>query len=694
MDIISFKGKKRLVVTLHATWLVMLILILQYIPFTRTDEIGFLKWAAIFKHNILGKDQKPLKDSVVFIDVSHDLELIPDQNIKYDSSNLFKGPQQVITDRRKLGYLLSIINQHPTDYKYILCDILFADSSADDSIFKHEIESTKRIISTGYLTNGTEQLVKPVFQIPFGIVNYNALNQSLFYKMPIMYTDTLKSLPVGLFEEVSGKKFHNYFGFTEIDGSLTFNYVLPEFYYRPNDLVYSSDNDSLKTNAYYLGELLLMGKDCFELLKGKYIVIANFSDDNHSTYLGEMPGALILWDNFLTLLNSSIKVSITWIVILYIICWGLSYKIFVYRGQLFSEFEERVRKLKWKFLQKFILKYVSFLGICLIVDLISLFFFRTFISIFYLATYLTACDLFVERKNELLARFKLLFSKKIWHRATVQFFIIFILTSHLANKSAAQYATVTHIQGKIYKNGTLLKISDKVTASDTLKTDDSNSQLGLLDIKQGRIFIKFLNGKPLKTKSEDKHSELFALTVGEYIQKYTTVKILTHKGSFDLIDFFSDTTGNQVPIRIMLIEDQKLPLVSSKVSFTSSDKLFMCGVQNSDTICKVLPLTKDSIWIYGGIFKKGSWTEQTTLLKVGYFIENQYMERYFPYQLKISVVKKAVLIEIIQAFKRNFMSFYQGDESSLRKDIYAEISYWYGRFYEPDVDKLIDETPN
>lgn len=654
--------QKLSIVSLHAVWLVGLTILFQYIPFTRSDELDFLKWAAILRHNILLSDQKPLSDSVVFIDVSYDLDLIP--------SDKYTGAKQVVSNRSQLASLLSIINKHPDEYKYVLCDILLSDSTSTDDSLKIQLSMTRRIITSAYIDEENKVIVQPVFDIPSGIVNYNALDQSVFYKLPIMYQDSLKSLPVKLFEAVSNTRYRHKWGITTVDGWWSFNYILPEYYYRERDLQYSGAHP----NAFYLGELLLLKDDCFEVLKNKYIIIANYAEDNHNTYLGKMPGALILWDCFLTLKYSSTRISIGWMIMLYVIYWVASLIIFCYPGRT----TEVIDRLPKELLKKVLLKYISAFTLCIIIDYLSMFLFGTFISIFYMATYLTVCALAIEKKNE-------------WWPPLIAFLrrrsLLILLLIVGTIQANAQSATVTHLSGQVYCNGKLLKVADKVKSTDTLTAKQAKAELGLLDLKTGRLLIKFEHGKPVKDKVVPAHPELLALTVDEYIENYTTTKLLTHKGGFDIIDFLADSTGAQGPIKVMFLAEQQIPLISTKMKFEQTDKIYLCIPSRFDTICTLLLRSNDEI-----IIPTLAYSHKLTLIKAGYIFHDQYKERYFPYPLELSIVDKSELKNMIKVFKGNLTTYYHGDTILLRKDVSDEIFYWYGRYYEPDIDKLIDEV--
>ncbi len=172
--------------------------------------------------------------------------------------------------------------------------------------------------------------------------------------------------------------------------------MIPEFYYRPKDLKNSiGTNESNKANLYYLGNFLEI-PNYFEELKDKYIIIGDFTSDIHSTYLGDMPGSLILFDTYLTIRSKSINISASWLLLLFLIYLILSYFIFI-RSEL--RFEQLQKRIKIPFLKSFVKKYVSYLGILIGLNVLSYAFFGVFISLFFLATYLTLLELAIEKRR-------------------------------------------------------------------------------------------------------------------------------------------------------------------------------------------------------------------------------------------------------------------------------------------------------
>ncbi len=377
-----------LIVFLHALLLLVFTILLQYTSFIRYDEINFLKWASIWKHDVFNSDKKPLAKNVVFLDVSKDLALADDNAYQQPDSTM-KGAQRVITDRVKLAKLFSILNSHPNEYRYVICDVLFEKPGPGDSVLKPQIEKLKNVLTSAITDKG--KLVKPIFNVNWAMVNYTAINKSTFTKIPIYYNDSLKSLPALLYEKTTPNRFSENRFLTFLNGKPTFNTAIPEFYYRNADLVWPESKENF--NTYYLGDLLAF-PECFSALKDKFIIIGDFENDVHSTYLGRLPGSLILWDAYLTFYTHQVTISVEWLLMLFVFYFLISYWIIIHPERKLKAIHQKIRV---PFMSKFIISYISYIGLLVLINIFSYFFFGTFVSLFYIATYLTLLESLIEQ---------------------------------------------------------------------------------------------------------------------------------------------------------------------------------------------------------------------------------------------------------------------------------------------------------
>lgn len=368
----------------HAILMLAITILLQYTGNIRFDEVVFFKVFAIGKHNIFRSDIKPVKDSVIFLDISKDQVMVDDTALNYGRVN--------ITDRAMLAGFFSQLNQHPDSYKAVICDIAFNYPSPDDTALKPVIEKAKRVFIPVTLVKG--KALAPLFRCKAGATDYT-VNDGDFVKYPLFYTDSLKSLPLLLAEDAR-KEYQHHNGLTFESHRLTFNTVIPEFYYRNIDLTRDSLAPKVhrRPNLFYLGEIL-PSRDFFnQYLKDKYIVVGDFTNDNHDTYLGKMPGPLIVFDTYLTLRENSLALSWTWVIVLMVVFAAVSYHLF-YGGE--KDAATIAEKVKVSFIREFIKKYLGYLGILILLNILSYWCFGIFISFFYLATYLTIVHTLVQK---------------------------------------------------------------------------------------------------------------------------------------------------------------------------------------------------------------------------------------------------------------------------------------------------------
>jgi len=190
----------------------------------------------------------------------------------------------------------------------------------------------------------------------------------------------------------ASKSYHKSGFKTYENGHFAFNTIIPQMYYRKNDLI-RSDEKGKKANLFHLGELLNVDS-ISTYISGKYVIIGNFMTDQHSTYLGSLPGPLILFNTYLTLQYHSIRVYSLWLVFLYFVFAGISHFLFMHPEKKFKRWHN---KFKAPFLTSLFNKYISYIGILVLVNIVSFFFFGTFVSLFYLATYLTFLQLVIEK---------------------------------------------------------------------------------------------------------------------------------------------------------------------------------------------------------------------------------------------------------------------------------------------------------
>lgn len=668
MSLIKKFKFKFFLVLVNTLFLVLYTIALQYGSLTRSDESKFLGWASTFKHNILGIDPKPDEANVIFLDVSKDIVTVDDPDFTYSGTDSILGAKVIIKDRKKLALLCRELNKNPNSYKYVFCDILFDYTSPDDAVFGPIIAKTKHLTATNIFENN--QYIKPIFKISSGCVNYDLISQSSFSKMPLLYGDTIKSLPILVYENTTGIRVHKKNYLTYFDKQLAFNTIIPEMYYRPADLR-RFDQDGKKANFFYLGDVITKRNFFNDYLKGKFIIIGDFSGDKHSTFAGSIPGCIILFNIYLTLLNHAPIFSLVWVLLLLVIYFIISYLMIMHSEKKIKDIHDKIHVL---FFKKMILKYISFIGILITIDLISYLFYATFISVFYIATYLTFLEMAIDNHKEVLKKTNFYIMK------LKPSFLLFLLLFSTYSFSQTVYS-VSAQKGNIYYNNKLIKIGDQLVCLNELTAESRDAKIRLLNPQKGSYLISFSNGKPTLNEKIKKKSELYQIVIQKYIDDYNTSKVLTSRGPFDWYVFFTTSKG-----KMAIFEGQKMPLTSFIYKIKSSQNLFATIYTAKDSALIPLKRVDENLFFDEKLFPKGQFTWK---LKMSYMINNNdKFTTVTKTTLTSSFVSISELKEIVELFGANWQQDYK-DDDDLIKDTYNYLEFNYGVICKPYLDPLI-----
>lgn len=383
-----------LICLLHTLFMIFISLWLVNQHIVIGDEKILFQVTAGIKKIILGIENKPDPLDYIFINNSYDNMLID----RYDEEGFPVG-NQPITDRRKLALFFERLNKRPESYKYIVCDIFFKDSSQYDSLFISKVTNTKKIIIP-YHFNDSGKADLPFLNINKGLADYRSI-QYVFMKYALTSDDTIKSLPLKMYEDITGKKFTKKGVLSYVDGRPSFNTIVIDFKLRYYEL--TDRNSEIMYNIVNLGDILRMSDSIFyKAVNNKIILIGDFYErDIHQTLFGKMSGTLILLNVYFTLMNGENLISLGLFLLLFI-------GFFLISTELFSDKSLGERKLVAKYTQKkfgkFILKYLSYVLYLSILSVLTYLIFNVHLNILVIAVYLKSVDSFLkylrERKNK------------------------------------------------------------------------------------------------------------------------------------------------------------------------------------------------------------------------------------------------------------------------------------------------------
>jgi hypothetical protein len=511
---VNLSPKNLLLSFFNSLLLLFITLLIQYLPYVHPDEVVLLKWYEKINNGLHAKKNNSLGKDIVFVDVSKDLELIA------PGDSIFSEAKIPIVNRQALATFFKEAKKNSASYRLLVCDLLFEGYSPNDSLLQCSLNGLKKCLFAAYEEGVVDTRIKlPNAQM--GNVEYIS-NNDLFLKGNVYYRGK-KTLPVRMFETQSKFNFRKWKGIITLNYQLSFRYVVPHYYLQ--DFRSPQENDYYK--KIYLG--VLLQQDSFftsPILKDKIIVIGNLERDIHKTTIGEMPGAVILANTYLTFKNAHPWFAFHWFFIFFLTFFALSLRLF----SGYTSLEEAVKKLKTKWIRKYVLSFLAGFGILQITNFIFYLYTGVFLSIFYSALYLTCLKFIIEKFPIYIVFAKKLKNKLKW--ATLTFLIIICQPQALC-----QPYEVQGINGQFTCKGKVVAKKDILYPTDELLCTSKVGKITFLDRKDLTLrTISYVNNKA-NISSQQRGSGVVAFLLGKIIPA-TEVKILGERGL--------DSNGRQI----------------------------------------------------------------------------------------------------------------------------------------------------
>jgi len=267
---------------------------------------------------------------------------------------------------------------------------------------------------------------------------------------------------------------------------------------------------------------------------------------------------------------------------------------------------------------------------------------------------------------------------------------ILLLLSHLV--SLAQTYTVIYVNGDVTNQGKTITIGQHLAGTQHLSASDKNAFVCFLHPKLGKLGLNFAAGKPVPVKDgKEKHSELYELTIEDYITKYDTRKVAAVRG-LDYVSFFRSFPGDSLH-RLLLIENDTIPLITGQqVTLRPGDRFSACSYAGKDSVCRELPMIDTSFLIISAAAfspdKRGmvQWKLRLSFTDSG---RGQTLS-FRPDVYHSYMMQRRELILLIGAFKDAFTESYAGDRQKIREELYNYLTDFYGKFHTETVDKIWD----
>jgi len=302
---------------LNAVWMIFIShWLISVLPFLHSEEMLLFKMASFVKTLVLEQEEKPSKDDFIFINTAYDKQLV---NI-YDEKT---GPgNRAITDRKKLAEFFKILNQKPDNHKYVICDILFKDTSDFDTLLEKELKRLPNVIIAYDLDeNGNPDIITPFAKLNKGLATYRP-EEGVLLRFNLQDNDIHKSLPLVMYEQLHHTKLkHKGFLYWLNDHIIFHNFIL-NLRIRDYDLFERKEEE--RYQIVNLGYLLgspgpNLEESILSYVKNKIIIIGDFVEqDIHATIYGDMAGSLILLNAYLALVNKDNVITIPFLLFLFL----------------------------------------------------------------------------------------------------------------------------------------------------------------------------------------------------------------------------------------------------------------------------------------------------------------------------------------------------------------------------------------
>jgi len=347
------------------------------LPYNTGPDRTIQKWVGAVQM-LIPDSRKPKSDEVIFIDVSKSKYLVP---LNADSTE-----NDVITNRKYLADLFTLLMENKNQVRYVFCDVHFDIPTPDDSALIQSVSGLKdKFLGIDiYTHNGLSKSLAGIRSATASV----ELQQSAVYKIPFFgnYGDTL--VPLKMYTDLDKGKIRKNFLFTWFSGKgIAFNNQINDYFLRRSDFI---GKGYVKIGLGELVSVLKLNPKVFnQYLQNRYLLIGDFENEVHNTYLNMQPGTLILFNAYLHLhLNRQI-LPVWYLIMLYIFLYWI----------VWLQMGKRSRNLKFTLKIKYFEPFefpvnilsVSFLLI--IFSYLSSLLFNVNISIFHLIAIFSLVDL-------------------------------------------------------------------------------------------------------------------------------------------------------------------------------------------------------------------------------------------------------------------------------------------------------------
>lgn len=264
-------------------------------------------------------DKRGLDPELQCVNMALDKELVAVTDVAGDTLGC-----AAITDRSALLRFLDLAATTP--YRFIMLDIRFEEgyrSDSDTALFARLREMPRLVLAThstrtGFCIADTSLLPRA------GMADYHTTAWGGFTRYEFMQEEG-PSMALKMFEELDGGEINRHvLGCTDGHGRLCYNSQFLAIPPRAIDPL----NDDWEPAFPYLGSYLMKQFTTDELrerLADKIILIGDFDEDVHSTFIGNVPGPLIHYIAYTQLRDGVNTVKIRTVLFIFVLFTAISY---------------------------------------------------------------------------------------------------------------------------------------------------------------------------------------------------------------------------------------------------------------------------------------------------------------------------------------------------------------------------------
>lgn len=321
-----YRERRRL---LAATLVAAVTLAVDYwamnLPYTFVSEKVQLQLLDYVLQRLNGPQTCNVSDSVLMVDVHYDKVMVTEHRRASDGGSKEMG-QIPVTDRGKLLQLLRYLKARG-DYRYVILDVCLEASTSqpEDSALWDTIANMPRLVIARPVDS---VLASPILEVRAGAAQYSStILENDFLKYPL-YTDTIPSMALIMYRDSTKHDIRRWGAFW-VDG-----YQLAR-----SSMILTWDFIDC-SERFYLGDLLNDWEEGDDdewdgNPKGKYILIGDFENDIHPTFVGELSGTLMIYNAYQSLLHQRHVLSPFLLIMLFCLFFTLAW-LTLSRNRLFS----------------------------------------------------------------------------------------------------------------------------------------------------------------------------------------------------------------------------------------------------------------------------------------------------------------------------------------------------------------------